>query len=483
MPATKRAPNNAMLYTVITFVGLFIVATVAAIVLYLKFEEQRKELNSLRDQKQELATSQEWTKRGALVGPKQRNQSYLGKTLSYLDEMVYLVVGGLPEETSAEVKVDTANREVKEVLAALADKHIDIAAVDPNTTGLVRIIEKLKIRLDETTDKVLTVQSELEELQNKFDDAMKAGFEKEQTLLAEKEKYQLLVNEISQDYNDLKTLMKKTTEQQVQALVSQLEQERAGSKRLNQNLLKTKAELKIVENRIKYLQKDIAAIKPLPDSEARAFEPDGKTILVDYQTKVVHLNIGSRDHVYQGLTFPVYDKNLPIPKNGKGKAEIEVFNVEENISAARILRSEIKRPIVVGDVVANLIWDSKKTNTFAVVGEFDINGDGNTDYDGVEKIKALIEKWGGKVTEKVLVETDYLVLGAIPNVLKRPTFEQLEVDPMAIDKYESSLQNLADYKQAQNRAQSLSVPVFNTERFLHFIGYKTQSSRAGAYSF
>jgi hypothetical protein len=33
----------------------------------------------------------------------------------------------------------------------------------------------------------------------------------------------------------------------------------------------------------------------------------------------------------------------------------------------------------------------------------------------------------------------------------------------------------------QSQAQALLIPVFNYERFLFFIGYKTQSGRAGAF--
>ncbi len=162
-------------------------------------------------------------------------------------------------------------------------------------------------------------------------------------------------------------------------------------------------------------QEKLTAIVPPPDSETPAFQPDGKILLVDNQTKMAHLNIGSDDRVYPGLTFSVYDKNFPIPRDGKGKAELEVFDVTKTFSAARIIRSEIKRPIAVDDIVANLIWDSDRTNVFVVAGDFDLDDDGNIDYDGTEKIKALVEKWGGKTTDNVTIDADYLILGRPPN--------------------------------------------------------------------
>jgi len=606
MPAGKRQQSNAMLYAVITFVGLFLISTVIAVIYYLQAEKHRTEAVTLRSQIDELATSAELRKIGAIVGAKQPRKSRLGTMADYLDETVSLIIGGLPEDTSAEVKVDTANRKVKDILDLLAQPrlsiksiepeaptnelvellvkqqftaavenfdetmknelpveklqetweltisqigpfkqqvglrterqaefdivsvtcefekgHLDIKVVynsenqvaglffvptppevlesyqqtpqlvtrkqpyieidDPNTIGLIRVIEKLKTKLDNTTNTALALQEQFERLKNRFDDAMAATYEKEQTLLAEKEKYQQQVNEIKQDYNDLKIMIQQTSDQQVQTLMTQLDEERANRKKLNQQLLKTEAELAIAEERMKRAQEKLHALVPPPDSEIAAYKPDGKIILIDDSAKIVHLNIGSDDHVYRGLTFSVYEKNMPIPKDGEGKAQIEVFNVGKNISAARIIRSDVKKPIILDDTVANLIWDSDKMNVFVVAGEFDLDDDGDIDYEAADKIKALIEKWGGRVADDISIDTDFLVLGSTPTVLKRPTFEQMEVDPMAMEKYEASLKKLASYKEIQTRAQTLSIPVFNAERFLYFIGYKAQSIRPGAF--
>ena len=85
------------------------------------------------------------------------------------------------------------------------------------------------------------------------------------------------------------------------------------------------------------------------------------------------------------------------------------------------------------------------------------------------------------VANTVSIDTDFLVLGGTPEVRERPTFEEVEVDPMAMEKYEASLEKLALYREVQKRAEALSIPVFNAERFLYFIGYKTQAARPGAF--
>ncbi len=540
MPPGKRQQSNAMLYTLIIFVGFFLAALIAAIIFYVKTEDFKTQANTATNELREMAGSVSLQRAGTVVGAKQRNENYLGKMVDYLDETVSLVIGEIPEETSAEVKADTANTKVREGLETLARTHPDVENIDPNSTGLVRIIEKLQIRLSNVKTMGIATLKQLEELQKRFSEVMAASFEKEQKLLAEKEKYEKQVNDIKSDYDGLKALMEQTTEQQVQTLVTQLDEERNEHRTTQDLLRKAQAELMIAADKMKNIQMQFQAIVPSPDIETAAVKPDGKIILKDDRAGIVHLNLGSDDRVYRGLTFAVYDKNTPIPRDGKGKAEVEVFNVMKNISAARIMPSldyekalnellgenmdaanimlslekpskertrdfeefaegstqrlrilndfaaayderKNKRPIALDDVIANLIWDRDRKNTFVVAGDFDLNGDAIIDENAVDKIKKLIQKWGGRVVDTVSTETDFLILGKPPRVLPKPTFEMLEVDPMAMQKYEASLQRLADYKMIQNRAERLHIPLFNGERFLSFIGYSNQSTRAGAF--
>ena len=617
MPAGKNRQNNAMLYTTITFVALFIISTTLAVIYYVNAEDHRTKAATLQQQIQELATAAQRKNIGAIVGTKSRGKSYLETMTDYLDDTVYRIIGGVAEDTSAEQKVAEANRKIKELLATLTQEDLEIRVgngakgsnasenteinrivgllaaedfsavvqtfdenmktalpienleqtwkatiadvgqfkrqikeqsqqqfgyntivatcefengyldikmaydnqnqlsglflvpvdknalpnnasisaeaepekqisvaieiTDANTIGLIRIIEKLKAKLDNSTNSQLFLNVQLEKLGARFDDAAAAGLEKEKTLLAEKDKYAQQVNEIEQSYNDLKALMEQTSQQQVKTLMTQLDQERSDGKELTQKLLRTQAELKMTEGRMEHVLEKLRAVVPPPDNETSIFRADGKIMLIDENAKIVHLNIGINDHVYPGLTFSVYDRNMPIPKNGEGKAEIEVFDVMKNISAARITKAKKRNPIIPDDIIANLVWDSEKINIFVVAGEFDLNGDGASDYKAAEKVKALIEKWGGKASDSISVDTDFLILGRTPVVRRKPTFDQIEVDPMAMEKYELAIEKLAGYKEIKEQAQKLSVPVFNYERFLYFTGYKTLSSTAGAF--
>jgi len=480
MSARRRTQSSAMLYTSITFVGLFIAATTIAVIYYVKAEDYRTKQVDLDNQINELASSRErqTLTLPAIVGTKPAAKSWLGTMVDYLDEMVTLIVGGVPERTSAEVKVNDVNTRVGRMLEPVR-KHIDIG--DPNMIGLVPIIEGLQAELEGTINERVATQQQLDDLQKRFKDADEANFEKEQTLLAEKDKLQQQVNTIKQDYEQLQALLEQSTEQRIKTLMGQLEQERARSKELNDTLLRTQAELEMAEGMLRRAQQDVMKIKPPPDREVPAYKLDGKITLTDDRAKVVYLDIGSDDHVYRGLTFTVYDKGMPIPKDGTGKAEIEVFDVEKTFSAARIVRSEITKPILAGDTVANLIWDSDKTNVFVVAGDFDLDNDGNIDFDAADRIRALIEKWGGRVADAVSIETDFLVLGREPQVLTKPTFDETLADPTATEKYEASLKRLADYRELARQAETLWIPIFKYERFLYFIGYKEQIGQAGAF--
>jgi hypothetical protein len=467
-----------MLYTLITFVGLFIATTTVAVIYYVKAEEYRTAEADLQRDIDNLATDRERQALGSIVGTKQPNKTQLGTMVEYLDKTVTLIAGGVAEPTSAEVKVNNSNTEFSNALN-LAREHINIG--DPNTTGLIQIVRGLKTELDKTINEKLEIQKQLDDQMTRFEEAYKANFEKEQTLLAEKEKLMQQVADIEQKYNENSALLEQTTSEQVKTLRDDLQKARDAMKGMDDDLLKTRAELKVAQDTLKSVKEKLRKIEPGPDRAVLAYQPDGKIILIDDNAQVVHLNLGSDNRVYQGLTFTVYDRGTSVPEDGKGKAEVEVFDVAKNYSAARIINSELTKPILQGDLAANLIWDTDRTNVFMIAGDFDLDNDGMIDYNGADKLKALIEKWGGRVDDAISIDTNFIVLGQQPQVLERPTPDELDVDPRAMDVYEASLQRLNRYNGLKDQAQTLWIPVFTYERFLYFIGYKGQIGQAGAF--
>lgn len=278
-------------------------------------------------------------------------------------------------------------------------------------------------------------------------------------------------------YDELEALMKQSTDEQVQAVMERLDRAREQISEKNAQLEAMQARLDDTEQQLK------DALAKLNEwgrfnKEVAALQPDARIIRIDDQLGVVYLNVGSDDHVYVGLTFGVYDRNAPLPEDGKGKAEIEVFKVEKNLSMAKINRVSKKNPIVPEDVVANLVWDSETSNQFVVTGLFDFDRDGSHDEEGAVRIRELIERWGGRVVDAVTVNTDFVVLGDAPEPMEQPDPEQLEADPSLARRVQAAADAAKAYQDIIDRAERLSVPVLNQTRFLHLIGYESLAAKS-----
>ncbi len=474
MAVARAQQKGSMLFAVITFAALFIIATVAAVVFYLRSETFRKEASSLRTEMSEFATDSERRNITKIVGVKKTRQTRIGAMTEYLDEAISLIMGPA-EDASADIKLETAQNTVDTTLTQLSD---DLAETDAATgnPGLVRVIQILKQNLDNTSEAAVAIDQQLQHVQKLFDQAKLAEKEKEKQLQKQMQILAQEAQQTEQSFDQMQEQLQEDADRQVQMISEKLEKADQQVSAKQQQLLRSQAELKQSEQRRQYYQDQLDAIKPQPDSDVQAYKADGKILSVDSRNKIVFINIGSEDRVYRGLTFSVYDKNMPIPKDGKPKAEIEVFDVQRGISVARVISQESKQPLVADDIVANLIWDKDAANVFVITGEFDFDGDGLADYDGTSKVIGLVEKWGGTVAKEISVETDFVILGNAPKILARPTHEQLEMDPMAIEKYEESLQQHENYQRIQQQSKTLSIPIFNLDRFLYFIGYKTLST-------
>jgi len=491
MPPGKRRQSNAMLYTLITFIGLFIIGTTVAVIYYVRAEELRTNAEELQEQMDDLASGEEIRQLGNIVGPKLRGQTRLGTMVSYLDQTVKLIKGAPVQPTvNAEVKLGNAMAAVVPVLEQ-TQSYINLRvaepnmaepnAVDPNQIALTVVMSDLLTELQRSIELKNATQQQLDDLRSRYDGAIATMQQSEQTLTAKVEQYRQQVQQIKSDYNDLRILVEQSSEQRVQNLLAQLDKEKLNSRQFNQDLLKTQAELNVAQERLADAMVKVGEIQPPPDEEAAARTPDGKVVLVDESAGVVHIDLGSDDRVYRGLTFSIYDKTGGIPEDGKAKAEVEVFAVDSKVSTARILSSDEKNPIATNDVVANLIWDKQKDNTFVIAGDFDLNGDEEPEYDAIRRIGELIEKWGGTVAQDVSAKTDFVILGTEPEVPPQPTLEQLAVDPTATEKYNAASQRLQQYEEIRRQAQSLWIPVFNYDRFLHFTGYASHIGKPGAF--
>ncbi len=157
---------------------------------------------------------------------------------------------------------------------------------------------------------------------------------------------------------------------------------------------------------------------------------DGQVIGVNPAASTCTISIGRKHKLKLGMTFAVYPDANSIKADKRtgdylpGKATLEVINVGESSSTARII-SEVKgNPILNGDVIANAIYDPNKVYKFLVYGNFDVNGDGVFTPLERNDLQAIIEAWGGKVGRSrfdLTGDLDFLVLGERPVLPPNPS--------------------------------------------------------------
>ncbi len=483
MPPGKRRQSNAMLYTLIIFIGLFIIATTVAVVYYVKAEELRTTAEQAQNELSTVVSTEEMRNLGDIVGERTAGETYMEVMTEQFDRVVGLATGTPVQPANAQVKANGVARTVS-TLVEKARPYIPLpGGSDPNAPQVAfsTAMSDLLSKLEQTIQQKQAVQQQLDGLQTKFTDATQSWQETEQSLTAKVNEYRALVEETKADYNDLRVLVEQRSDDRVANLLNQLEDERARARGLSQEMLRTQNQLDLTQQRLADAMAQVSKIKPAPDNEAEALTPDGRVLVVDDAARLVTINLGSDDKVYRGLTFSVYDNMGGIARDGKPKAEIEVFSVDKRVSTARILSSQQRNPIATNDLVANLIWDSDKVNHFVIAGDFDLNGDGTPEYDADANIDSLISKWGGVTDSTVSARTDFVILGTEPAVPPEPTFDDLAVDPMAREKHQRAQQRRQRYDQIRSQAQALYIPVFTYQRFLYFTGYESSVDKAGAF--
>ncbi|MFO0859712.1 MAG: hypothetical protein U0570_04085 [Phycisphaerales bacterium] len=206
---------------------------------------------------------------------------------------------------------------------------------------------------------------------------------------------------------------------------------------------------------------------------------DGAIIGVNAGQRQVFLNIGRTQKVVVGMTFAVYNdaNSIKMDANGEykpGKAMIEVINVGQDSSTARIVSETKGNPIVTGDVIANAAFDPLKVYKFVIYGNFDTKGTGMPTSAGRTDIAAMVTSWGGEVVEDLDGDVDFLVLGARPVLPPRPGVDQpIEV----VQEYVRLERAVNKYNELMKQATAMGLPVLNENRFYTLTGQKPVSRK------
>jgi len=284
---------------------------------------------------------------------------------------------------------------------------------------------------------------------------------------------------------DLKQELERTRQEQREQLAAkdeQLARQQAENETLNEQLnqLRTQQQarerdhdiaLTRLRNQINDLQSKLQELRP------GGFDPydiltraDGLILRAIPGSDIVYINLGERDRIRPGMTFEVFS-----PVGGerradfRGKASIEVLTVLDTTAECRVLRSTPGRPIVEGDAIVNIVYDKARLPKFVVRGEFDLNYDGEKEFDGPAKVAAMVRAWGGQVVEQIDETTDFLVVGMGPQpplpAADRPVTDVIRsLTDMRLDQ-------LQQYRADIEQARTLNIPIITQTQFLFLTGY------------
>lgn len=265
---------------------------------------------------------------------------------------------------------------------------------------------------------------------------------------------------IDADSKDMQTKVR-----EMQAVIERIKRDASDEKtELNARITRLNEQLLIAQEKIKQLQRDRSSESLRAGDEAALV--DGRVVSLESGDGSVIIDRGRRDHVVLGMTFEVYGEAAAIrvdPKTGeypRGKASVEVIGVDETTSRVRVTRSLRGNPIARGDVLANALYDPNKKYVFLVFGNFD-SGDGRLTPEGQGAVKALIEEWGGKVTDALTGDVDFLVLGSRP-VLPPPPRPDAPI--AMVEEYIRQRQLAERYDELLKQATATSIPVLNQNR-------------------
>ncbi len=123
--------------------------------------------------------------------------------------------------------------------------------------------------------------------------------------------------------------------------------------------------------------------------------PDGYVIVVDYERQEVKIDITRRQGARPPMKFTVFDSASPGVPNETPKGTIELTQVGEQFSTARIITANNAiGPIRAGDIAYSPVWSPNTSMRFALIGKVDLNRDGKDDRD---ELKRMIQEAGGVI--------------------------------------------------------------------------------------
>jgi hypothetical protein len=201
---------------------------------------------------------------------------------------------------------------------------------------------------------------------------------------------------------------------------------------------------------------------------------DGQVIGVNTTDDLYYVNLGTDNKTQVGMTFAVYAQASDIRPDARGnyprgKAVLEIMEIDETYSTCRVVPGSAisGNPVVIGDVIANALYDPNKLYKFVVYGDFDANGDGRLTPEERGDVENVIRQWGGEVITDLAGDVDFLVLGARPVL---PIAPGPDANIEVIRQFRRKQNDVERYDRLWDEAIRTRIPVLNINRLFTLTG-------------
>ncbi|QOJ00288.1 MAG: hypothetical protein HRU70_07220 [Phycisphaeraceae bacterium] len=343
------------------------------------------------------------------------------------------------------------------LLTAIDERNSRVSALEEQVEQADDDRRKAQDQLRITREQVASVQAEMKREGDRLK-AQIAGYESE-----------------LQKYRDGFSSTQSTMQESVRAL------ETAASER--ESALRTRISRLEAENLV--VQEQLARLrgeqnKNLLRGKNEEALVDGTVIGLLPASNEVSISLGRRQKVQLGMTFSVYADANQIRVDDRtgeyrrGKATLEVIEVGEDTSKARVTSETRGSPVVRGDVIANPVYDPRKVYKFVVYGNFDTNGDGIATPGERGDLAALIADWGGTVIDDLAGDVDFLILGERPILPPKPG---IDVPLPVVQEYVRVEKEVQRYDDLYKSAAATSVPILNQNRLFTLMGRTPVAAR------
>ncbi len=209
--------------------------------------------------------------------------------------------------------------------------------------------------------------------------------------------------------------------------------------------------------------------------------PDANISNVDNTTHTVWLNVGRKDGLRPQVTFSIYGRsNQGIARGPEDvKAKVEIVEVHDTSAVARIVEEDRDRPVSIGDVAFSPAWSAGMKDFFAIVGDGDLNGDGEMDAKDRKMLKDLLGNAGADVDVEITsegqripeeatlsVHTKWLVVGDVGDPSKFTSDNPKRSQILEVQKQQ---------KELVQEAREHGIKIVSLKDFLTYLGWKPES--------